>query len=103
LASEAFKNARTRGFKTPDNFYGIDVSGALDEDSIIKVIRSMPDGISELMSHPGYLDNDLVGKYSWTYKYNWDSEQRALCSTRVKNALTENKVHLINYKYFAHI
>ena len=103
LASQSLMNARKRGIKSPDSFYGMDVSGTLDEDSIIKAIRSLPDGISELMAHPGYLDSDLVGKYSWTYQYNWDREQRALCSMRVKHALTENKVHLINYKYFDHI
>jgi len=39
--------------RTTDHFRGIGLAGRLDEDSLLTILRDLPDGLTELMTHPG--------------------------------------------------
>src|SRR5215471_3631297 len=44
----------------PTHFYGISETGFLDSRGILEVLRQLPEGTSELMCHPGYVDAELA-------------------------------------------
>lgn len=48
------------GLKTPDGSLGVIVTGDLDETLLRLVLERMPEGIWELVCHPGYSDADLA-------------------------------------------
>ena len=47
------------GVTAPDYFYGVSSTGYLDRDTLADVLRDVPEGVSELMCHPGYVDAAL--------------------------------------------
>ncbi|HMD31452.1 MAG TPA: ChbG/HpnK family deacetylase [Candidatus Acidoferrales bacterium] len=47
------------GVAAPDYFYGVSATGYLDRAALEDVLRDVPDGVSELMCHPGYVDATL--------------------------------------------
>lgn len=47
------------GVATPDYFYGVSATGFLNRGTLEDILRDVPDGVSELMAHPGYVDAEL--------------------------------------------
>ncbi|MGH9704325.1 MAG: ChbG/HpnK family deacetylase, partial [Candidatus Acidiferrales bacterium] len=45
--------ARETGVRTPDYFYGIHQTGSLGSEALLEILETLPEGTSELMSHPG--------------------------------------------------
>jgi predicted glycoside hydrolase/deacetylase ChbG (UPF0249 family) len=54
------KRLEKAGLMCPAHFNGTSRTGLLDLRGVKDILLSLPDGISELMCHPGYLDADLV-------------------------------------------
>jgi len=48
------------GFTTTDGALGVLATGTLDEAAIRSLLRNLPDGTWELVTHPGYNDADLA-------------------------------------------
>lgn len=42
--------------RTTDHFRGLALAGHLDEDRLLAILRDLPDGLTELMTHPGGSD-----------------------------------------------
>jgi hopanoid biosynthesis associated protein HpnK len=59
----AAMNSRERlqraGLACPKYFYGITQTGFLDGAELDAILRNLPEGTSELMCHPGYVDGAL--------------------------------------------
>lgn len=72
----------------PDNFFGVSETGQLNEEKLKKIIRTLPDGISELMCHPSYANNSKLDR---------KGELMALTDRSVRLELESNGVKLINY------
>jgi chitin disaccharide deacetylase len=51
---------REHGFTTTDGTVAIAATGALDQAALVSLVRNMPDGTWELVTHPGYNDADLA-------------------------------------------
>ena len=47
------------GFVTTDGAVGVLATGSLDQATIDSLLRALPDGVWELVTHPGYHDADL--------------------------------------------
>jgi chitin disaccharide deacetylase len=56
LGQEARKVYEAAGLRSTDHFGGSALSGRLDETTLVETLRSLPDGRTELMVHPGYAD-----------------------------------------------
>src|SRR3990167_1104428 len=54
LSLKAKKKIDEAGLKYPKNFYGISETGSLDEEKLKSILKNLPDGVSEIMCHPGY-------------------------------------------------
>jgi len=48
------------GFTTTDGAIGVLATGTLDSSTLTSLLRAMPDGTWELVTHPGYNDADLA-------------------------------------------
>ena len=58
--SEARTRARSAGLRTPDHFFGESGPGAYWSLSrTLTHLRELPSGVSEFMTHPGWLDDTL--------------------------------------------
>ena len=61
LFEPAFRRiVAAEGFSTPDGAVGVLATGTLDAVTVASLLRSMPGGTWELVSHPGYNDADLA-------------------------------------------
>ena len=91
------RQLRMHAIKHNEYFFGMQFTGFLNEKVLIDVIESLPDGVTELMSHPGYCDDALM-KMHTRLKESRHIEFEALISPRVKNCIERNNISLINYR-----
>ena len=95
LCRRARCQARAAHLRTVDNFRGLQVSGALDEPALLRIIHRLPRGVSEVMSHPGFGSAALHQKYPWNYR--WDDEAAALQSDTVRRAVENQHIRLAHF------
>ena len=70
--------------------------GQLTEPAILAILRRLPPGDSELMTHPGVADESLADAYRWGYQ--WDAERQALAAPAVRELLVERQIRLISFR-----
>ncbi len=87
--------AEKDGILHPDHFFGMLAGGHLNEKLIANIIRALPEGTSEIMTHPG-LDNAILGK-TFTWQYHWREELEAYLSAANKELLAHNNIELIHF------
>jgi hopanoid biosynthesis associated protein HpnK len=101
LNAVKFRNIiKKHRLRTPDYFCGVALTGLLDGDAIIKIIRSLRTGVTELMCHPSLYDDDLQ-KAQTRLKKERERELEALLDTNVRQCLIEEKVKLSSYAELA--
>lgn len=83
------------GFMTADHFLGFVDSGRIGEEGLMGMIATLEDGVTELVTHPGFLGPEVTDRYR--FHINCERELFALTSPRVKKALAANNVELIGY------
>jgi len=54
------KRVRAAGFATTDGLLGVVATGTLDAATLSSLLRAMPEGTWELVTHPGYCDEELA-------------------------------------------
>jgi len=82
--------------RTPDGMYGFDISGCLTRPALERTIRKIPDGLYELVCHPGEDDVDTRTRYShWDYR--WTEELKALTAPETKVVLKEQGIALTSF------
>lgn len=84
------------GLRSPDRFWGLGVSGKMDEASLLGILRSLGPGINEIMCHPGVSDTETVERYPWDY--SWDEERTVLQLDSVRKFVTENDIRLASFR-----
>jgi len=60
LARDAREQTERAGISTADYFCGIAQTGEMTKEGVARLLRSLPEGTTELMSHPGYADKELL-------------------------------------------
>jgi len=84
------------GVKTPDFFFGVARTGFWTKDWMIGLIEGLPAGVSELMCHPGYDDDELRGVKT-RLRAARANELRLLTDPDVVARLRDDDVKLINF------
>jgi predicted glycoside hydrolase/deacetylase ChbG (UPF0249 family) len=80
----------------PDGMYGFEVSGRLTRSALEQILRNIPDGLYELVCHPGEDDADTRTRYShWSYR--WTEELEALTAPETRVALKEHGIALTSF------
>jgi chitin disaccharide deacetylase len=88
LLRRARRRLRGRGFQWPAHVYGFLQTGRIDEEYVLRLVRDLPPGVSELYLHPDTAPGPTG---------NGPAELAALQSPRVRAALEAAEVRLVNY------
>jgi predicted glycoside hydrolase/deacetylase ChbG (UPF0249 family) len=84
------------GCRTTDHFAGFAITGRYDAARLAKLIRRLPEGITEFMCHPGFCTAELEHAHT-RLKASRRQELDALTSAEVRAALEESNVVLTRY------
>jgi hopanoid biosynthesis associated protein HpnK len=86
----------------PDGMYGFEVGGRLTRSALEHILRKIPDGLYELICHPGEDDADTRKRYShWDYR--WVEELEALTAPEALLILKEQGIELTSFtRAFGH-
>lgn len=85
--------------KTTDAFVGVAQTGFWSKHWLLEVIRTLPFGITELMTHPGYDDAEL-GQVKTRLLESRANELELLTDPEVIATVRENHIELISYAQF---
>lgn len=83
--------------RSTDWFAGFKLTGNFGSEDLIKVIRALPEGVTEFMCHPGRCGDDLRAART-RLKESREEELRALTAPEVRTALAEAGVKLVSYR-----
>ncbi|HWG60002.1 MAG TPA: ChbG/HpnK family deacetylase [Candidatus Acidoferrales bacterium] len=89
--------ARKYGLRSPDHFFGLAATGHLDDSLLRGIIDTLPEGRTEIMTHPGICDADLARTGS-RLQGQRERELGALLHPAVKRAVAEGGIKLICYR-----
>jgi predicted glycoside hydrolase/deacetylase ChbG (UPF0249 family) len=94
--------AERLGIASTDYFCGIAQTGALTREGVENLLENLPEGTTELMCHPGYIDEDLR-KSNTRLKDSREVELRILTDTAVRKLVATRGIRLINYQLMAEV
>jgi predicted glycoside hydrolase/deacetylase ChbG (UPF0249 family) len=97
LAVTARGALRAAGVSSPDYFYGVSSTGYLDAATLEDVLRDVPEGTSELMCHPGYVDVALE-RVPTRLRLQREVEFQALAGPRARILAREMGIELVTYR-----
>jgi chitin disaccharide deacetylase len=89
--------SRTYGLHSPDHFLGMAVTGRLSAAALCRLIDTLPDGRTEIMSHPGVCDSELVDSGS-RLRMHRQLEMDGLLAAEARQAVNANGIRLISYR-----
>jgi predicted glycoside hydrolase/deacetylase ChbG (UPF0249 family) len=96
LARDARAQAAQAGISTPDYFCGIAQTGELTIEGMRQFVKSLPEGTTELMCHPGYADAALQ-KTRTRLQDSRQKELQILTDTGLRNLVASLGIRLIDY------
>jgi predicted glycoside hydrolase/deacetylase ChbG (UPF0249 family) len=100
LARDAREQAERAGIAAADYFCGIAQTGELTREGVARLLEILPDGTTELMCHPGYLDADLT-KSGTRLQASRQVEVDILTNTEIRNLVASQGIRLIDYGFAA--
>jgi predicted glycoside hydrolase/deacetylase ChbG (UPF0249 family) len=100
LARDAREQAERAGISTADYFCGIAQTGELTREGVEQFVKSLPDGTTELMCHPGYADAALQ-KSPTRLQDSRQTELQILTDTGIRNLVASMGIRLIDYGLIA--
>jgi len=100
LARDARERAEHAGISTADYFCGIAQTGELTREGVEQFVKSLPDGTTELMCHPGYADAALQ-KTPTRLQDSRQTELQILTDTGIRNLVASMGIRLIDYGLIA--
>ena len=94
LSAQALHGSRVP--QMPDGMYGFEVGGCLTRSALERILRKIPDGLYELICHPGEDDTETRRRYShWGYR--WVEELEALTAPETRVVLKEQGIALTSF------
>jgi predicted glycoside hydrolase/deacetylase ChbG (UPF0249 family) len=87
----------SHGCRTTDHFAGFRITGLFRTAELVALIRALPEGLTELMCHPGRCTDELRAART-RLKESRERELEALVAPETRQALRECGVELANYR-----
>jgi predicted glycoside hydrolase/deacetylase ChbG (UPF0249 family) len=81
-----------------DYFMGLLDAGQLNIDKVKNILTGLKEGVTEIVTHPGFLSPEVLDHYKW--HMGCETELFALTDKRIKNFIKENSIKLISYEEF---
>ena len=100
LAPDAREQAERAGIATADYFCGIAQTGELTREGVLRLLEILPEGATELMCHPGYVDAELA-KSGTRLQASRQKEVEILTDTEIRNLVASQGIRLIDYAFVA--
>ncbi len=85
------------GCRSTDHFAGFQVTGRFRTAELVELIGQLPEGLTELMTHPGYCTEELRGART-RLKESREFELEALTAPETRAALERRGVELTDYR-----
>jgi predicted glycoside hydrolase/deacetylase ChbG (UPF0249 family) len=85
------------GLRSTDHFVGFQLTGRMTAEALLKVIEQLPEGSTELMTHPGVCDAELMAAPT-RLRESRAVELAALMDARVEAALERRRVEPGRYR-----
>jgi predicted glycoside hydrolase/deacetylase ChbG (UPF0249 family) len=98
LARDARGLAARAGISTSDYFCGIAQTGELTKEGVASLLRNLPEGTTELMCHPGYMDEGLR-KTATRLQSSREKELEILRDAEIRNVVASQGIRLIDYGF----
>ena len=83
-----------------DHFAGFQWTGRLKTEQLLELIRTLPDGVTELMCHPGRCREQLQ-RAQTRLKESREWELEALMAPQAGQMLRDRRIELVNYRALA--
>lgn len=96
----ARRQAGSCGIEMPEHFFGMLAGGHMEKKYFMNILQSLPEGVSEIMVHPGKDAKVLGSVYDW--QYHWEEELAAVTSPKALDYVNEHKIKLISFKELSH-
>lgn len=87
--------AQSAGLIYPQHFFGMLAGGNLNAELVKNILLNLPEGTSEIMTHPGLDSTELAKHFTWGY--HWQDELCAFLSAENKKIVREHGIKLINF------
>jgi chitin disaccharide deacetylase len=100
LARDAREQAERANISTADYFCGIAQTGEMTKEGLARLLRNLPDGTTELMSHPGYVDEALQNSPT-RLQASRQTELEILTDCEIRNIVASHGIRLIDYGFVA--
>ena len=100
LARDAREQAGRAGISTADYFCGIAQTGELTREGVEQFLKSLPEGATELMCHPGYADAELQ-RTPTRLQRSRETELQIFTDTGIRNLVASLGIRLIDYGFVA--
>ena len=100
LARDAREQAERAGISTSDFFCGIAQTGEMTKEGVARLLRSLPEGTTELMTHPGYADQDLQNSAT-RLQGSRQTELLILTDVEIRNLVASQGIRLTDYGFVA--
>jgi chitin disaccharide deacetylase len=100
LARDAREQAEHAGIAAADYFCGIAQTGELTREGVLRLLEILPEGTTELMCHPGYVDEDLA-KSATRLQASRQAEVKILTNTQIRNLVASQGIRLVDYGFAA--
>jgi chitin disaccharide deacetylase len=98
LARDAREQAERAGIATADHFCGIAQTGELTHDGVASLLRGLPEGTTELMCHPGFVDAELQQSHT-RLQESRQREVQILTDKSIRNLVATQGIRLIDYGF----
>ena len=83
--------------RSPEHFLGLAITGAVSANALCRLIDTLPDGTTEIMTHPGLCDAELMATDTRLNEQR-ESELDGLLSVEARRVVEANGVRLISYR-----
>ena len=95
-ASDAARRSlRAAGAKTPDRFFADFHAEGVTFETLERIFEGLPDGTSELMCHPGRVDEELKGGSTYVDQREWEIE--LLCDPKIRKLARSLEIDLVGF------
>jgi chitin disaccharide deacetylase len=100
LAPDARRQAESAGVSTADYLCGIAQTGELTKEGVLRLLKNLPEGTTELICHPGYADAELRGSAT-RLQESREKELAIFTDAKIRNVVAAQGIRLIDYGFVA--
>jgi hopanoid biosynthesis associated protein HpnK len=88
---------RRYGLRSPEHFLGLAITGSVSAAALCRLIDTLPDGHTEIMTHPGLCDAELMSTDTRLNQQR-ETELQGLLSPEARRLAESKGIRLISYR-----